>query len=72
MTDYTAEQFAVDYASRSRVTVAWLKENGREPRPCVCEEPDCRGWQMARLDIDGEWPEGSEFPTGDPRYRIDD
>jgi hypothetical protein len=68
MSDYTAAQFAEDYAQRSGVTVQWLKDHDREPRPCRCGELDCRGWQMARLKIDGDWPEGSAFPTGDPRY----
>ncbi len=71
MAEYTAEQFAEDYAHGGNVTVAWLKEHDREPRPCRCHEPDCRGWQMARLKIDGDWPEGSAFPTGDPRYGSD-
>ena len=45
----TAEQFAKEYADRSGVTVEWLKENGRQPRPCDCGESDCEGWQMAHL-----------------------
>lgn len=72
MVPYTAAQFAEDYARRSGVTVAWLKDNGREPRPCKCGEEDCRGWQMARTRLEGDWPEDSPFPRDDPRYIVPD
>ena len=44
-----AEQFAIKYAAGSGVTVEWLKEQGREVRPCDCDYEDCKGWQMARV-----------------------
>ena len=70
----TREEFAEQYAANSGVTVEWLKEQGREPRPCHCgPENGCEGWQMARVGstrAEGyDWPEDSEFPTDDPRYR---
>ena len=45
----SAEEFAQTYADRSRVTVEWLKENGREVRPCNCIYEFCDGWQMAHV-----------------------
>ena len=45
----TREQFAEAYARRSGVTVEWLREHGREPRRCDCEEEGCEGWQMAHI-----------------------
>jgi hypothetical protein len=45
----TVEDFARAYAARSGVTVEWLKENGREARPCDCGEEGCEGWQMAHV-----------------------
>lgn len=50
----TAEQFAYAYAQRSGVTVEWLKEHGREARPCNCGDEQCEGWQMAHVRED-EW-----------------
>jgi hypothetical protein len=49
-TDKTAEEFAEGYAIRSGVTVEWLREHGREVRPCDCDAPECEGWQMAHLE----------------------
>lgn len=46
----TAEEFAAGYAERSGVTVEWLKEHGREVRPCDCDYVECEGWQMAHLN----------------------
>lgn len=50
----TAEEFAEGYARRSGVTVEWLREHGREVRPCDCGEDGCEGWQMAHVRED-EW-----------------
>lgn len=62
--------FAHTYANRSGVTVEWLKEQGREPRPCSCDDEECEGWQMAHLKGE-DWPEWSEYPRSDPRFQID-
>ena len=43
----TEKEFAEEYARRSGVTVEWLRERGREARPCDCGEFGCEGWQMA-------------------------
>ena len=51
----TAEEFALTYAERSGVTVEWLKENGREVRPCDCGDEMCEGWQMAHVRSDLEF-----------------
>ena len=48
----TAEQFAKEYAERSGVTIAWLKQHGREVMPCDCGDDMCEGWQMGRVDKD--------------------
>jgi hypothetical protein len=45
----TREEFENGYAERSGVTVEWLKEHGREARPCDCGEEGCEGWQMAHI-----------------------
>ncbi len=45
----TADEFAQGYAGRSGVTVEWLREHGREVRPCECGSDDCPGWQMAHI-----------------------
>jgi hypothetical protein len=45
----TEEEFADAYAKRSGVTVEWLREHGREARPCDCGEDGCDGWQMAHV-----------------------
>ena len=44
--------FETLYAERSQVTVDWLREHGREVRPCDCDEMGCVGWQMAHLADD--------------------
>lgn len=45
-----ARRWAEAYASRAGVTVEWLKEHGREVRPCSCGETECEGWQMAHIE----------------------
>lgn len=45
----TADEFERGYAERSGVTVEWLHENGREVRPCDCDNDVCEGWQMAHI-----------------------
>jgi hypothetical protein len=64
----TREEFAEGYAIRGGTTVDWLRRNGREARPCVCEEEGCEGWQMAHVR-DEDWPEDSPFPKSDPRFQ---
>jgi hypothetical protein len=41
----TAEQFEVEYAARSGLTVERLRELGRIVAPCDCGEKGCEGWQ---------------------------
>ena len=38
------------YASRSGVTVEWLKEQGFHAEPCDCGDETCQGWQMVSKD----------------------
>ena len=64
----TREEFARAYLERSGLTAEQLRDFGREPRPCVCGEENCDGWQMARVHGE-DWPEDSPFPKSDPRYR---
>ena len=45
----SAEQFAREYAKRSGVTVAWLKEHNREAARCDCGDTECEGWQMLHV-----------------------
>jgi len=63
----TRDEFAQAYAKRSGVTVARLREHGREVRPCLCEDEGCEGWQMAHVAGE-DWPEDAPFPKSDPRY----
>ena len=64
---FEAEEFAQIYAENSGVTVEWLKEQGREVRPCDCGEAYCHGWQMAHVGEararGNDWPEDSPHPT---------
>lgn len=46
----TEEDFAKEYARRSDVTVAWLKDNGRTSKRCDCDWEGCEGWQMGHDD----------------------
>lgn len=48
----TAAQFAKGYAERGGVTVEWLRQHGREARPCNCGDDICEGWQMAYVRED--------------------
>lgn len=52
-TQITRKQFEEAYASRSGVTVKWLKQHGREARPCDCGDEMCEGWQMAYIHNKG-------------------
>lgn len=45
----TREEFEQGYAERSGVSVEWLREHGREARPCDCGEDICEGWQMVHV-----------------------
>ena len=55
--EITKQQFEDAYAERSGVTVEWLKEHGRETRPCYCEEEGCKGWRMAHVREDEKFEE---------------
>lgn len=46
----TADEFTEQYAARSGVTVEFLRESGREARPCECGKAMCDGWQMAHIE----------------------
>lgn len=48
--EYTAEEFARDYAEDSMVTIELLSAMGRHVEPCDCDYEGCRGWQMVRPD----------------------
>lgn len=50
----TATEFAEAYAARTGVTVEWLREHGREVRPCDCGEDICEGWRMAHVRYEEE------------------
>ena len=50
MAGETREQFFAGYASRSGVTVEWLKEQGFHAEPCDCGDETCQGWQMVSKD----------------------
>jgi hypothetical protein len=65
----TREEFEAAYAQRSGITVEALRAIGRVVRPCSCGADECEGWQSVRVDPRDTWPKGSEFPTGDLRYR---
>lgn len=43
------QEFEEEYATRSGITVEWLREIGRISLPCSCEEEGCQGWQMRSL-----------------------
>ena len=60
----TRDEFARAYEASQGVTLEWLRAHGRDVRPCVCGEPDCHGWQMARLSGE-DWPEDSPFPKSE-------
>lgn len=45
----TREQFEENYARLSGITIEWLREHGREARPCDCDYEGCEGWQMAYI-----------------------
>jgi hypothetical protein len=40
------EKFFKQYAKRSGVTVAQLREWGQEVFPCDCDHEICEGWQV--------------------------
>ena len=56
----SAEEFAAEYASRSGVTVEWLRQHGREVKPCDCDYEECEGWQMAHVREEQFWREAIE------------
>lgn len=58
----TADEFAREYAARSGVTVDWLREHGREARPCDCGDEMCEGWQMAHVN-EGNTASDSDAPA---------
>lgn len=68
----TAEEFAALYARESGTTVAWLREHGREPRPCDCREIGCEGWQMAHVSEEAAYVAAGEpygwSPAGIARW----
>ena len=58
----TRAQFEQGYADRSGVTVEWLREMGREARPCSCDYEGCEGWQMAYIE-QLQWAVGRGIAT---------
>lgn len=67
-TTITAEQFEQRYVERYGVTVEWLKENGREPRPCDCGSDLCQGWRMA-LRVEEEFAEWEKHEARIPERK---
>lgn len=60
-------RFAEEYASRSGVTIEWLKENGREAQSCNSNEDDCEGFQMAHMaDFNDLVEVGADYVTPYP------
>jgi len=49
------EEFELQYAQRSGVTVEWLHKMDRCGIPCTCGEDCCEGWQMTHLDDDEDF-----------------
>ena len=49
------EEFELQYAQRSDVTVEWLHKHGRHGVTCDCGEVFCEGWQMAYLTDSPHW-----------------
>lgn len=46
----TRDEFERGYAERSGFTLEELRASGFVVRPCSCEEPGCKGWQMDHED----------------------
>lgn len=46
----TQDEFEKQYAIRSKITVARLRELRRYAIPCTCDYENCQGWQMICLD----------------------
>lgn len=42
----TRQEFEIEYAKNSGVTVEYLRAAGLLAIPCNCGEEGCRGWQM--------------------------
>ena len=54
----SAEEFEVQYAERSGLTVEQLRELGRIVAPCHCGHEMCEGWQSTtpeRLADERQW-----------------
>ena len=66
MRTMTATEFARGYAEHSGVTVEWLREHGREVRPCDCEFEGCEGWQMAHIEA-ARWAVEHGIATAEER-----
>ena len=50
MSTITRQEFEVEYAAKSGVSLQWLWDEGKISLPCHCGEEGCQGWQMRRLD----------------------
>lgn len=46
----TREQFEDEYAARSGVPLAEIRQWGRGAVPCDCGELECEGWAMVNLE----------------------
>lgn len=45
----TRDEFEQRYTNDNADTLAALRHHGRYAIPCECDDPDCKGWQMASL-----------------------
>jgi hypothetical protein len=48
------DRFEQSYATRSGVTVEWLREHGQHVVPCDCDDPGCPGWAMSGTTPESE------------------
>lgn len=54
----TADEFMVNYARRSGVTVEFLRKHEQTAEPCLCGEPGCKGWKMVGPNLPEPLPPG--------------
>lgn len=63
----TREEFEAEYATRSGVTVEWLREHGQHVEACECGDAICTGWAMV-----GNGPEQPRMAEDGPRDPLED
>lgn len=60
----TRDQFEQRYAELSKTTVWELHRMGRFAYPCNCDDADCKGWQMAHVQIQDENDAPAPYKAG--------